>query len=1357
MIRFLLFALLIFQIQQSSAQCPNSAFTIQTPVCAGESITISNQSSGASSYSWDFCPGFFNNPATQVNDTVLPVSFAGDITLMHENNIPIVFLCGKANGNILRVIYGAGPEQQPTLVEDLGNLSGTLFNPSDIAFVQDAGNWYGFVVDYGSNSLIRVEFGNSLLNAPSNPVSLLNNSNSNFSNPWAIRIARDTTGKYHGIVVNFLAGTFTLLDFGGSIQNTPVPSSQVIVQNTTYVLDVALVQSCGKWLALFAGYTSGNIILADFGPSLNTNPTFQTVLTSNTPSDIALVNDSSHWKLLFTNYSSHEIQRYDLGADLAAPVPVHLGTDYLGGTNPKGISLFRQDGHQYTFVLYTGSNLIKVMDYSHACRASVSTSTDFEPATVSFSSGGTYAVALSASDNFGRTHTTVQTINVEIAPVTRFGVSGQCLGASTQFTDSSTIASGNITSWYWDFGNGDTSSFANPNYTYPDTGTYVVQLTTTGNSGCSASYSRIVSIHPTPLANFNSTSGCSNSAVLFNDLSTISFGTISNWNWQFGTGDSSQMQDPSYLFPGGGNFLVSLTVTSDQGCSASNSQNVPVLDSPVSLFAAENTCSGQQVQFNNLSSINGATITAYSWDFGDGNTSNLTNPDHQYAGGTGTYTVQLIVDASNSCSDTLTRNITISEIPTAAFSFTPATVCEGNDVLFTDLSSVVGDTIVDWFWDFGDGNTSTLKNPIHQFLTTGNNTVSLIAYSPTHCPSAVIQQVVNVVASPAANFSATIACLGAWSQFTDLSTSPTGTSIVNYSWKFGTGDSSNLQNPDYLYSSPGLYDVSLTVTSDLGCINEILIPVRVHALPVAAFSYSKPCTGQLVNFSNNSSSDSLSTLTNYFWNFGDFSNPNNTSTQASPGHTYSIPGVYTVFHVVTTNHGCTDTTSGTLVVRAAPVVNFTYSPTCFGDLMQFFNPGSAIDSAYIWNFGDNQINLLKDPAHYYAFPGNYTVSLTVYAFGGCATTATKVVNVSPIPQANFVTSPACIGTPYQFTDASTVGSGSIIQWNWTVNSTTVLDSVRNPVYLFPDTGSYSVNLKIQTDIGCTSQVTKTIKVYELPQSRFTFNPQFGNPPLDVQFSDLSINGATYAWNFGDGSSNSSLQHPFHTYQDTGLFVIQQVVTSSFGCKDSSTKNIYVIQPILDIAVVGDSSYIQGNHFYVVARLANLGTRTIDNFRIEAQLENGTTIQEQASIPLPNGPSGVQWYPFNAAFQIQQGQTIKYYCIRVLSPNNSSDDKITNNEKCFNKTSQLAIVQPYPNPFTTEVNLKVVSPFEDDLTVDLLDFNGKLIREIYSGLAVKGLWQTRLNLSDLNDGVYFIRTGYSGEFSTLPVLKNSRIE
>ncbi len=1339
-------------------QCPQSNFSISSPVCVGSPLQITNSSSGSNSYKWDFSPGFFSNGATKLSDTLLSLAFPGDITLATQNDTNIIFISGLGDGKLHRIVYGNGPENPATLTQNLGNL-GVLYQPSDIALVQEGGTWFGFITDYGSNYLYRCRFGSSLLNTPDSVTTILTNAASSFASPWSIKFANDSTGSIYAVVGNHTGGSISVLSFGNSVRNIPAVSAPVSVPGTTFVQDVILAKSCGNWYAFMAGNSSQKIIRAEFGNSLGNAPTFTTVITGGgTPSDLVLISDSSHWKLLYTDFNSFNIKKYDLGADLGNITPVFLGTDYFNGSNPKGICAYRKDNTNYIYTLY-GSNNLEVFGYTNNTPVNTAISTDSVPSNIIFSQGGTYPVTLFISDANGNSSSHTDTIFVSPAPTSNFTVSDKCFGDLTLFTDSSIINTGTIISWAWNFDDGIDSGNQNTSHTYLSTGSYNVRLITTSSFGCNDTIYKTVDITPRPVASFSSPAPiCSESLIQFVDQSTVSSGSITGWDWDFGNGDNSTNQSPDYSFPVDGNFLVELIVTTDAGCTDNTFSLVSVNERPHSDFSATNTCLGQAVQFTDLTTIGSSSISSRSWDFGDFATDNTANPVHTYPLSVTTYPVQLVVLAANGCADTSLQQVKINNIPVVDFSFVPAAACQLNDVSFTDLSAVSGDTISGWLWDFGDSTYSTSQNPVHNYSAAGLHTVTLIAYSPSNCPGNPVQYVVDVKESPTASFAHSTTCIGNSTHFTNNSQPAIGSTIDSVLWVFNSTDSVTIYSPDYTFPSAGNFPVKLIVVSPEGCVSSDSAMVPVHARPDASFSHGIACTGDSLQFINGSTCDVSSTISQYAWTFGDpSSGANNTSTLQNPKHKFATTMNYTTSLIVTTNFGCKDTMISTISVNQSPSANFTYSPTCLGSLMEFFNPGTSLDSLYSWNFGDGQTNQLREPAHYYAFSGTYTVVLQVTTKPGCVTSASKQVTVSPIPVADFIATPACVTSDYRFTDNSSIGTGSITSWNWNIATLPAPPPVQNPDYVFQDTGSYNVTLTITSDIGCTKSVSKTVNVHSLPVSGFSFDPQFGNPPLQIQVTDLSINGGSNAWDFGDGSGISNQPEPAHTFTDTGLFVISQYVTNASGCKDTSSQNIYVIHPVLDIAVTSDSSYFEGNYFHVVGRLENHGTREITSLQMLARLENGNTISEVLTTPIPTGPLGYYTYSFHASFVVSPGSDLKYYCIQAINPNGMEDDVPENNERCFNLTEDFISLDPYPNPFVNQVTLRFLLPQSEMMKIELIDQAGRLVKDIYEGKANKNLFEVNTNLSDVQNGMYTVKIIYRDRVISKKIVKSNHRE
>lgn len=277
--------------------------------------------------------------------------------------------------------------------------------------------------------------------------------------------------------------------------------------------------------------------------------------------------------------------------------------------------------------------------------------------------------------------------------------------------------------------------------------------------------------------------------------------------------------------------------------------------------------------FTNTSYGPGAT---YSWDFGDANTSTLTNPSHTYAAA-GTYTVCLTV--TNTCGNNQScQSVVVCNQPVAAYAPAAAALA----VNFTDMST---GTVDSWAWDFGDGNTSTQQNPAHTYATAGTYTVCLVTsnscgYADTICQS------IMVCAAPVAAFSTSDALTSI--TLTDMST---GT-VDAWAWDFGDGNTSTSQNPSNTYSAAGTYNVCLTISNACGDQDNICQQVTVCDALVAGFTLSSNNDTVFVNDATSGAA------TTWMWDFGD----GNTSSQQNDNHVYAGGGTYTV--CLTTTDAC---------------------------------------------------------------------------------------------------------------------------------------------------------------------------------------------------------------------------------------------------------------------------------------------------------------------------------------------------------------------------------------------------------------------------------------------------------------------
>lgn len=287
-------------------------------------------------------------------------------------------------------------------------------------------------------------------------------------------------------------------------------------------------------------------------------------------------------------------------------------------------------------------------------------------------SNGSVDLILTSTSVFGcPPDNSTTTITFLDAPSADFVSSVECEGDFTAFTDQSTVNSGIVNSWDWDFGDNDSSVLANPNHAYPlgSPYTYDATLIVGSDNGCSDEVTFPVTINPLPIANFDPTVGCQDTPIEFNDLASISSGTISTWSYLI-DGNVFNTQNPTYTYSLTGSQIITQTVTSDLGCTDDTTITIIINPAPIAdfSFTPNPAMVEEAVVFTDLST--GNNINQWSWEFGDFEANNVPNPVHSYSEG-GTYTIILTVTDENGCQDSTAKEIIIALPPVLPTGFTP--------------------------------------------------------------------------------------------------------------------------------------------------------------------------------------------------------------------------------------------------------------------------------------------------------------------------------------------------------------------------------------------------------------------------------------------------------------------------------------------------------------------------------------------------------------------------------------------------------------------------------------------------------------------------------------------------------------
>lgn len=469
-------------------------------------------------------------------------------------------------------------------------------------------------------------------------------------------------------------------------------------------------------------------------------------------------------------------------------------------------------------------------------------------------------------------------------------------GQTVQFADTTP---GSPSSWRWDFGDGGASSVKNPSHVFTRPGTFNVTLIASDNAG-SKQGSQPITVATMSVLSASFTYApafpTTGQAIQFTDTSA---GSPTSWQWSFGDGATSASQNPGHTYATAGSKTVTLTVTNANGTNTST--RVLSVSAPLAAsfgFSPATPATGQNVQFTDTST---GTPTSWQWSFGDGTTSASQNPSHAFATA-GSKTVTLTV-TNAAGSNATSRTITVLGALDAAFTFSPSAPVAGQSVQFTDGST--GSPSL-WQWTFGDGGTSTSRNPAHVFASAGTYTVTLTIMNGSAQDSvsrAVTVSAANTIGA-AFSFSPASPSVGESVQFSDSSTgAPT-----SWAWSFGDGGTSVLRNPSHVYASAGTYAVSLTASSGSNSDTETrTVSVSPASALEASFSFSPsaPSPGRAVAFTDTSTGSP----TSWQWDFGD----GGTSAAQNPSHTYAAEGAYPVTLIIAGVSG-SDTANRTVSV-----------------------------------------------------------------------------------------------------------------------------------------------------------------------------------------------------------------------------------------------------------------------------------------------------------------------------------------------------------------------------------------------------------------------------------------------------------
>lgn len=1027
---------------------------------------------------------------------------------------------------------------------------------------------------------------------------------------------------------------------------------------------------------------SGSAPVADFDLTILEDCTIGEVIFTSTSTGANLTYE---WSFpggfpSTSNSESPAVQYPDAGTYSATlTVTNNSGTDEIIQNNiftinpsPEVSFSYALDGTSASFFNFTQFGVTYFWDFGDGF-----TSIQSDPIH-DFIDDGVYTVILTATNICGDV-TQEEIIVIATPPTADFSATEQegCAPLTVQYTSN---ASNNTDDFFWSFEGGtpSTSAEENPQVIYEEAGEWDVTLTVVNETGDDVlQFTEFINILGQPLSDFSFV--INDNEVDFSNFSEFGETTI----WTFGDGETSMDEDPTHIYTEDGTYTVVLTTENDCGSNSASTQITISLAPEPAITIAGNTegCAPKVVNFQSTSSNEPDT---YEWIFEGGSPAISTeqNPQVTYTS-EGNYDVTLTVSNENGeNTETFNDYITVFELPAANFS----SDIDGLTVTLTDQSSGADS----YAWSFGDGNTSTLANPVHTYDTEGIYTVTL--ETTNQCGTTSEETIINNYTSVTASFTSAITsgCADLEVEFIDQSSD----NVVEWLWTFegGSPATSTLQNPTVSYATAGQYDVLLTVSHPESTGTIMLESyIAVSDVPVTSFEFFDDLFE--VDFTNTTVEGST-----YSWDFGD----GNTSTMENPSYTYAAEGTYTV--ILSATNACGTTTSEQeVVINALPTAGFnaTNSTGCGPLSVEFNNASSSNVENLSWSFegGNPATSTEENPTVTYSDAGTYNVTLTVTSAAGAdMSTLENFVVVIAEPTAQI---DASISGNIVTAVNSGLGAETII---WTVDGETIETDILE--YTFDENGEYEVILTTENECGtATTNIVVTIDAF--PEVSYTNLPIIACVGEAITLSDNSSNAESKVWIMPNGNPESSSElNPEVVYNQSGSYDVTLTVSNDLGESSATYTNAITIidtpSASFDAIAVANSVAFTSTSVGAVTYSWDFGDGIVSDE------ENPSHTYSE------NGTYEVVLTVSNACGETQSTSTIT---INV----NAVTEQDFNNIKIF------------PNPANTYLSINIDNTSADEIDIRIVDMQGRIVANEQMNNE-----SHTINTTNLLNGTYMIR-------------------
>ncbi|MFA6925114.1 MAG: gliding motility-associated C-terminal domain-containing protein [Bacteroidales bacterium] len=924
-------------------------FAIPDTVCVNEPINIVNNTTGATTYKWNFCKASINPILKEQANLGNPqnyLDYPNDVCFVIDNSNYYIFIPNQGTSSIIKINFGNSPKNNPISVTDLGTFGGILGNLVDgMQIIKENGNWYAILTNANNSSnysIVRLNFGNSINNIPT-ATNLGSLGITWGQRPHGIQLIKENNSWY-GFVTNL--NSIVRISWGNSIMNTPTAVDLGNIGNLNPSEVQAITENNIKYLFITNSPTS-SISRLNFGNSYSNAPTGVNLGNIggliNNELGLRMIKDCDHTYGFISNYSSNNILLLNFSSGLGGFPTISVVSGTYALDRPHSLSNFLRYGDSlYAFHSnYYGNNIVRFILNAPTCNNSSIPSSNLQtPPPFSYNKAGTYTIELDVDECLSTQASICKEI-VVIQPNIYVNNPATCSGQVITLT-----ASGGV-NYDWSTGQNGNSITVSPtsNTTYTVTGINA--------NGCTNTAEATVTINSTISINTTTPAICNGNTTIVSAFN----GTQYTWNTGGTTSDITVTPTTTTTY--------SVTGINAQGCSGTGQAVVTVYQIP------NITTTGNTICYGTTANINANGGTTYIW-----NTGSTDNPYN--VSPTATITYFVTGTDINGCTNIAQATVVVSPQMSANIIKTDATCGLPNA-----SAQVTGNGGI----PFTTGEPYTyLWNP-GAFTTNIINNVLSKTYSVTVTDSIGCTATASIVIgdNPPIILS---------TNQTSASCFPDGTADVNvfsgtpqYTYTWSTIP------PQYTQTISGINSGQYTVTviDSNGCSAVASVTVLENNLLSVSTSSTPEHCGQMDGTTTLNASGGNPSLYTYLWDKG--------------GATQTITNLTQGSYVGTVYYGtCEISATATVLEKPGPQADFTYTPSVL-DILEnttaFFNDMSTSGGQPIvqwhWNFGnDNSTADIRLPKYTFKSAGTYTVCLKVTDSENCWNLICKPIVVKDI-------------------------------------------------------------------------------------------------------------------------------------------------------------------------------------------------------------------------------------------------------------------------------------------------------------------------------------------------------------------------